>query len=263
MAANGLVTESIRNGHALTFRENPYHVYHLDGLKIPGGTDIKKAYPPSRQLLIYMIKQGLDEFLSQRKLKKTADVGTAMHDYCYALRMNKPFDKSVFYNHPDQIKIFKRFDEVDKWVPTLTDEKIIAAEQIVAHVCEFHKAHPGVPYDYCLCYGGKFDVLVEVNGKVRLQDYKSAKGFFEDQFIQQGGYAIAIEEWMGIKVDELETIRFNDNTDEPARYCIDNPKDVQEFKDEFLTLRKSRWFQKKWGKFFDDKYKAENPWIKK
>lgn len=262
MAATGNITTDVRHGHTLTFRENPYHVYKLDDLKIPGGTDIKKAYPPSRALIIYYIKQGLDEFVNGWRLKKQADVGTAMHDYCYALRTGKPFDKSEYNGHPDQAKIFKRFAEVDKWVPTLTNEKLLAAEQIVARVCDFHKAHPGVEHAECLCFAGKFDVLVEVNGKVRLQDYKSAKGFFEDQFIQQGGYALAIEEWLGIKVDELETIRFNDNTDEPARYCIDDPKDVQEFKDQFLTLRKSRWFQKKWGKFFEDKYKADNPWIK-
>ena len=263
MAANGSITTDTKNGHTLEFRENPYHVYKLDGLKIPGGTDIKKAYPPSRQLIRYYIKQGLEEFDHGFRLKKQADVGTAMHDYCYALRMDKPFDKNEFIGHPDQEKIFKRFTEVEKWVPTLTDEKIISAEQIVASVCEYHKLHPGVEYSECLCFAGKFDVLVEVNGKVRLQDYKSAKGFFEDQFIQQGGYAVAIEKWIGRKVDELETIRFNDNTNEPARFCIDDPKEVQEFKDEFLVLRQSRRFQKKWEKFFSEKYEAENPWIKK
>ena len=263
MAATGLLTTDTKNGHVLTFRENPYHVYTLDALKVPGGTDVKKAYPPSRALIKYYIKQGLEEFESGRRLKKQADVGTAMHDYCYARRMNQPFDKSEFYTHPDQIKIFKRFEEVDKWVPTLADEKIIAAEKIVAHVCEIHQEKPGIPNPECLCFAGKFDMLVEVRGKVRLQDYKSAKGFFEDQFIQQGGYAIAIEEWMGIKVDELETIRFNDNTNEPARFCIDDPKEVQEFKEQFLTLRKSRRFMRKWEKFFSEMYAEQNPWLKR
>jgi hypothetical protein len=263
MAATGNITTDIRNGHTLTFRENPYHVYKLDDLKIPGGTDIKKAYPPSRALIIYYIKQGLDEFVNGWRLKKQADVGTWMHDYSYAKRMNQPIDLEPVKGHPDETKIRKRFAEVDKWVPTLTNEKLLAAEQIVANVCDFHKANPGIEYPECLCFAGKFDVLVEVNGKVRLQDYKSAKGFFSDQFIQQGGYAVAIESWLGIKVDELETIRFNDNTNEPARYCISDPKDVQEFKDEFMTLRKSRWFMKKWDTFFDKKYADENPYIKK
>ncbi len=260
------IITSSKKGHTLEFKENPGHVYKLDGVKIPGGTDIKKAYPPSPALIQYYIKQGLAEFKSGRNLKKKADVGTYMHSYAYAKRNNLVTEvnrlQQEIKGHNDENKIRKRFTEVDKWVPTLSNEKLIASEQIVARVCEFHEKNPGVNYPKCLCFAGKFDVLVEVNGRVRLQDYKSAKGFFEDQFIQQGGYALAIEYWMGVKVEELETIRFNDNTDTPERFCIDNPDDVEEFKAEFLLLRQSRLFQKKWGRFFNLKYKAANPWRK-
>jgi len=245
--AGNLITD-VRNGHTLTFRENPYHVYTLDGEKIPGGTDVKKAYPPSRQLIRYYIKQGLEEFDSGRKLKKQADVGTWMHDYCHAKRTNTAIDLNPILGHPDELKIRKRLKEVDKWVATLENEEVIAAEKIVASVK--HK------------FGGKFDVLVKRDNKIILQDYKSAKGFFEDQFIQEGGYAIAIEEWLGIHVDGLEIVRFNDNTEEPQRLCFDNPADVEEFKEQFLRCRYSRIFMRKWEKFFSEKYEAENPWIK-
>ncbi len=219
MAATGNLTTEVRHGHTLTFRENPYHVYKLDDRKIPGSTDVKKGYPPSRQLIRYYIKQGLEEFDSHKQLTKQADVGTAMHDYCHARRLNQPFDKNVFIGHPDAEKIFKRFGEVDKWLPTVADDKVIAAEEIIAWVCPLHRnADEKIPQTsaYCTCFGGKFDCLIERDGLFILQDYKSAKGHFADQFIQAGGYDIALEYWRGIKVSGYEVIRFNDNTENTA-----------------------------------------------
>jgi hypothetical protein len=243
----GIIT-SKSNGHVLTFRENPYHVYHLDGEKIPSATDVKKAYPPGRQLIRYYIKQGLEEFDSGAKLKAKADIGSIMHDYCHAKRMGLPFDDSLVAGHPDEEKILKRLNEVDAWLLKQKKDKILKAEIIVASIT--HK------------YGGKFDAVIERDGKIIIQDYKSAKGFFTEQFLQMGGYDQALMEWEGMHVDGYEVVRFNDNTKEPKSFLITDPNELQEFREEFIRLRYSRAFQKKWDKFFEDMYEKENPWIK-
>lgn len=237
----------ITGKHTLEFLQK-VHRYRLDGEWIPGATDVKKGYPPSRQLIRYWIKQGLEEFDGGFKLKASADVGTITHNYCHALRTNGQFDPSKIIGHKDEEKIRRRLSEVDRWVKDRSNEELVMAEKICAS--PVHK------------FAGKFDVLVRVDGKLRLQDYKSAKGFFEDHFLQAGGYALMVDHWYGLKVEELEIIRFNDNVDYPDSFVIKGA-DVEDFKQQFLTCKATRDFQKKWGIFFEKKYEATNPWLKK
>lgn len=237
----------ITGKHVLEFYSKA-HRYKLDGEFIPSTTDTKKGYPPSEQLIKYWIKQGMDEYESGRKLKSQAGVGTLMHAYCHALRTNTPFDKAQIFGHPQEDKLKRRFKEVEDWVSERINEKVVMAEKLAAMISRK--------------VAGKFDVLVEVDGKLRLQDYKSAKGHFEDSFIQLGGYALMIKEWYALDVQELEVIRFNDNTEKPSPYLIGG-KDVEDFKKQFLVCKDTRDFQKSWGELFKKKYEDENPYLKK
>lgn len=263
--------ESFKGGHTLTFDEDQ-HVYALDGKIVPGATEVKKGYPISFLLEQWKIGEGAkfvleffrdwrtneDDFPSEAKckeliklaksatkriLEETADIGTLMHDYAFSKRLAKPFDWSRVEGHKDEEQIRKRLVEVDWWVEErFKEEEVVEAETIIASV--EHR------------FAGKFDCLVRRNGKLRLQDYKSSKNFYPDQFIQLGGYAIALEEWMGLKVQEFEVIRFNDNTSEPATLAFDKEVDLEDFKTQFLRCRYTREFQNKWGRHFDRLYRA-------
>jgi hypothetical protein len=233
--------------HKLKFLEK-VHRYKLDGEWVSGATTINKAYPMSRGLLRWYIKQGIEEFDSGKKLKAAADVGTLTHDYLFALRTGGKFDLSKIEGHKDEEKIRKRFLEADKWVKSRENEKLIMAEKICA----------SPQYKFA----GKFDVLVERDGKYVLQDYKASKDFFESQYIQGGGYAVMIEHWYGLHVSEIEIIRLNDNTEEPESLAFSG-SDVEEFKQQFITCHNTSNFQKKWGKFFEQRYEEKNPWLKK
>lgn len=236
----------ITGKHVLEFYSKA-HRYKLDGEFITSTTDTKKGYPPSEQLIKYWIKQGMDEFESGKKLKKQASVGTLMHAYCHALRTNTPFNKNQIIGHPQEKQLQRRFNEVEEWVKERSNEKVIMAEKLAAMITRK--------------VAGKFDVLVEVGGKLRLQDYKSAKGHFEDAFIQLGGYSLMIKEWYNLDVQELEVIRFNDNTEKPSPYLI-GQHDIGDFQKQFLVCKDTRDFQKSWGALFTEKYKKENPWLK-
>lgn len=246
-----MITESIdiTGAHKLQFiEEKRKHQYLLNGPIVPGVTTIKKTYPPSDALIRYYIKQGIEEFKSGKKLKRQAAIGTFTHDYAYHKRINRmdlfpPIPKEL-----DQDQVIHRMKLVDKWLDGNTD-KLVMAEEIVASI-----EHQ---------YAGKFDVLVNKHGKLILQDYKSSKGFFEDQFIQLGGYALALKEWKNIEVEGLEVIRFSDDEDEPKSFLIDDCCHIKEFISQFVNLVKTYKFQFVWKTMFEKMYEEEHPYIKK
>lgn len=255
------ITKSSSKGHELVFIEDEkIHEYTLDGSPVIGVSDVKKAYPISEGLLQYKIKQGIEEHKTNKKLLKAASIGSVMHDYIHSLRLNLPFDMSKIDNHPDRKILLKRKDEAHKWIEKQGRDKVLSAEQIVAYVCPLHRGW--VTEGKCACYAGKYDVAVEREGLIIIQDYKSSKGFFVDQFIQGGGYSNALLFWNDIKADGIEIIRFHDNTPEPESHTLMGRENMQWFEQEFLTLRDSRRFQHKWEPYFDEMYRKANPYIK-
>lgn len=232
--------------HVLTFEKSARkHCYTLDGKTVIGVSSIKKAYPPSDGLIQYMIKQGIEEYKTGAKLKRAASVGTVMHDYAHCKRLKLPFDQAQVALHPDKDLLLGRFALVDQWLEQQTDE-IVLAEKSVA----------SVTFQYC----GTFDVLVRRGAQLVLQDYKSTKGFFEDQFIQLGLYAQAVQEWLNLEVGALEVIRFADDAEKPESFLT---TDVDDFREQGLRLRATVEFQHKWKTFFDAKYKESLGWKKK
>lgn len=246
--------------HWLTFYKEK-HIYVLNGEIAPSASDIKLAYPKSPFLLQWDKGQTAEYVLeyfkawlglgwpldqkalltnaksaSKAKVDDLAIVGSLMHDYAHSKRLGQPFTQWEAVNSSEHYeKIIKRFGEVDKWADQRNkEETVIEAEQIIASV-----KHN---------YAGTFDVLVKRNGKVRLQDYKSAKGFYIDQFIQAALYSIALKEWKNIKVDEFEIIRFNDNTEEPASLVISAKRQIAVLEEQALRLRHTRSFQNEWEK---------------
>jgi hypothetical protein len=264
--------------HYLTF-DDEKHIYILDGELVPGATDVKKGYPTSFVLeqwgrgkaAEYVLdalteecdgkrypktdvnwplkKTHIKELIkeaknaTQRVLEETADVGTIMHDYCYAIRLRKHYDDTRLLGHKDEATIRQRFLEVDKWCAERDkEETVVAAEEIVGS---------------CLYkFAGKFDVVVRRHdtGNFRLQDYKSSKGFYVDQFIQAGGYRQAIKETLRLDIRELEIIRFNDNTEEPDPMLM--TEGIEDFTREFILCRNTRSFQRKWEPVFDKLYRT-------
>lgn len=257
---NILQSQDVHKKHFLSF-DVEKHAYTLDGNPVPGATDIKLAYPKSFVLQQWdkgetakyvvewfrqrgakpwptdaEIKAVLTEAktASKKTLDATASIGSLMHDYAHSKRLKIPFTQWERVNaHPDYETIIKRFGEVDAWVKEREqEEEVIKAEFLVAS-----PKHQ---------YAGTGDVLVMRNGKIRLQDYKSSKGFYIDQFLQEGLYSTALLEWDGIKVDEFEVVRFHDNTEKPASLVISRPSEIKALEKQALIVRKTRAFQKQW-----------------
>lgn len=280
-----MITRSEHDGHVLEFTETEEdHFYTLNGELVPGATDVKLGFPkaynlikweigegakfvidcltdvradgryPKDQTLFPITEEGYDNLINGAKsatkkiLEETADVGTIMHDYAFSLRVGKRFDDAKIQGHKDEALIRKRLLEVDAWCSERDkEEEVVSAEQIVASPLHM--------------FAGKFDVLVrrKDTGALRVQDYKSAKGFYVEQFIQAGGYRQAMWEWQNQLPSELEVIRFNDNTEKPASLVISDFDSVESLTKQFLSCRQTRVFQRKWEPFFNKIYRQSIP----
>lgn len=204
-----MLIKSEKNGHILEHDEEG-HLYLLDGKPLDGVTSILSVgYPKSQGLVSWQIKEGvkwalenkdklpLEEILKQaptahkEALDTAADIGTTVHDYAYHTEKGLPF------TIPDDEIVKKCCEQFDEWRLTNQDE-IIALEELVCSVS--------------LKYAGRFDRLSNRQGIVTLSDYKTSSNFFITQFVQMAAYAIAIEEWMGIEVQDIEIIRFDKKT---------------------------------------------------
>lgn len=182
-----LISES--NGHRLEFDEKS-HRYHLDGLSIPGVTGILKGgYPTSEGLIIWRIKQGIEEHLSGEKLKKAANIGTIVHDIIEKAEAGKPYEIPDIEEVRNCFGAYEDFKELRH-----PYEKVISAEEIIA----------SPTYGYA----GKYDVLLDLEGKTVIRDYKTAGSVYKSAFLQCALYAIGLKEWKNITVDYWQVVRF-------------------------------------------------------
>jgi len=78
-----------------------------------------------------------------------------------------------------------------------------------------------------------------------LSDYKTSSGIYADMFIQLGLYKIAIEEWMNVKVDALEILRFGkDGVFEP-RYT-ENIDQINDYVSQGIRVLQTANFRRKY-----------------
>lgn len=250
------IQRSESNGHVLTFNDGN-HRYSLNGKPVTSVTTVnKQGYPESPRLTSWKIGQGaafaireIRAFIKKKtkltvklladliKRSKTAyvkpaeaaaNIGSIVHDYAHAYEHKLSFDMERVNQHPDKEKIQKCISQFLNWVVSNQDE-IIKSEEIVASTKYW--------------YAGKFDRLAIRKGVVVLTDYKTSSGIFIDQFIQLAGYTLAIEEWMGIKVDVIEIVRFGKDGSFETKPELEEVK-IQELKDQFIRNLQTAKFRK-------------------
>lgn len=250
-----LKSTSLDGQHVLEFDEEP-HSYTLDGGLVPGVTTFnKEGYPESIYLSMwkageaakYAVNSLLGYLSSSNELKQeeiekivksskrawmvpakaAASIGTVVHDYAYAHSNGKPFDDAVILQHPGAQKILSCISQYKEWDSKDECEKV-AAEQIVG----------SVKYRF----GGKFDRLDKVKGKLRIRDYKTSSGIYMDMFIQMASYKIAIKEWLGLDVEELEIVRFGKDGEFETKLVTD-PNAISDFEAQAIRNRSTSMFR--------------------
>ena len=205
--------------HELEFNPKS-HRYKLDGKALPSVTTIIKMLPTPEALIKWRIKQGLEEYISGKKLFRAATIGGLVHAYIEKTESGEAPEEPKGETEEDTTKIRNCISLYkNQWKPQNKDE-ILGLEKIVAA--------PNKKY------GGTIDRLAKRNDKIVLSDFKTSTGIYLENFIQVAGYAIAIEEWEGISVDVLEIIRFGKEDDRPEVKIVDIKSEVTDHKEQFL-----------------------------
>lgn len=164
---------------------------------------------------------------------EAADIGTITHAYAEARSLGKLDEADA---------LIERVKSVDKW-PVISNclklycdweaknkGTLILAEGLVA----------SPTYLFC----GKFDRLDNVDGRLILRDYKTAKDIYVDQYIQLAAYAIAIKEWLNLDVAGLEVLRFGKEDGAFQNLLIDDPKEIMDFKEQAVRCLETHRFRK-------------------
>lgn len=248
--------------HTLEFNEAS-HRYKLDKKPCVSTTTFCKAgYPMNIGLINWMKRQssealyklllgrtmvkGWPETEDERKelfkeaetahegvAQEAADIGTIIHAFAELHSAGK-IDEATKLR--DQVKSVEKWPVIEgclnKYLDWAAHNKgeLVLAEGIIA----------SPTYLFC----GKFDRLDKVNNHLRLRDYKTSKAFYPENFIQLGAYTLAMKEWHGLVVDELEVIRFGKEDGSFETLLITERSEIQAFIDQALRCRATFEFKK-------------------
>ena len=250
------VARSFDNKHVIEFNEGS-HRYKLDGKQACGVTTfIKGGYPTSQGLISWQKGQALEYLWNAVVNKNTlleekpelfkaakaadravaqeaADIGTVIHEYAFLYETHGDKDalSATVAQLPEESKnkIYNGIEKFKSWRSTM-DDRLQSVEALVASPTHL----------FC----GKFDKLAYRSGKLILSDYKSSKSIYLDMYIQLGAYAIAIEEWLGLRVEGLEILRFGKEDGEFETMLVDKPEEIAEFKRQAIRCRETYEFAK-------------------
>jgi len=264
-----MLIKSEHNDHLLEHDEEK-HLYSLDGKPLTGVTTILSiGYPKSKHLIDWQVKEGakyvidclsgavLDSALVKQlidaspdaykiALEAAGDIGTIVHDYAYHYEAKKPFRLK---EHLEQLTseqrkaVFTALRQFKEWQSKLDDEVLLLEELVCSPKYIF---------------AGRFDRLAKRNGVITLSDYKTSSGFFITQFIQLAAYCIAIEEWLGIVVEDIEIVRFDKKTGKLSTrnltqlsntLGIKNKTCMKLLKEQFVRCLETANFKQKYDKY--------------
>ena len=261
----GLI-QSEKDGSYLTFDEEK-HSYTLNGeAAVCVTTFIKGGLPTSEPLINWRAGKAAeyvvgffqdwrtseDEFPDAKALKEVvkrakqafkahsdaaANIGSIVHDYAYLTELGRLDMANVLLannaDHPGRDKILNGVEKFLEWKKENKDE-LLKSEAIVASV----RHH----------FGGKFDRLARRGNKIVLSDFKTSSGIFPDQFIQLGAYALAIEEWLDVRIDAVEILRFGKEEGEFEVKGFNKKAELKAFREQAIRCRETYEFNKMWGK---------------
>ena len=195
----------------------PTGSYTLNGKKIPSVTTVIGRFKNATGLIIWSNKLGLQGINYFDELNKASETGTDLHD------LAEMHIKGEQYELPDDETVIHCFNQFLEWWDNL-DCKVIWTEKKMG--------------SKELKVGGCPDLLISVDNKNTLVDFKTSKAVYSDMIIQLSAYAYLIKETDGINIDNAIIVRFpkEDNETEIREFSKD---DLDVGLKQFKLLRKA------------------------
>ncbi len=163
-----------------------------DGKRVPGVTTIVNRFKDSGGLIYWAWQQGIDGKDFRETRDKAADAGGIAHDMIEADVHGRPLPE--FLNaDPELIKLaLKALEAFRSWRAQVNLEIL---ETEVPLISEAHR------------FGGTFDALARINGKLCLLDWKTSNGVYGDYIAQVAAYRQLLRE-RGDLVEGAQLLRF-------------------------------------------------------
>lgn len=150
------------------------------------------------------------------KRDAAASVGSIVHDYARRRLTGEDVD---WPSHPQALN---GADAFEAWLGQHEVQPIKVERQVLS------KKH---------LYCGTADLLARIDNKVTLGDFKTSKDIYDEVFIQTAPYQKAMEEELGVKIEQRAVMHF-DKENGDFRYAL-IPNDTLEDDFEcFLALKK-------------------------
>lgn len=144
--------------------------YAKDGKRVPGTTTIISRWKESGGLIQWAYKCGLDGLDINKVRDNAADAGTCTHDMIDAHLHGRTFDAAK-WPRPIIDKANHAFLGYLEWADQSKLKLVASEEQLVSEKYRF---------------GGCFDAVLSA-GTLRLLDYKTSTGIYQDYLIQVAG----------------------------------------------------------------------------
>ncbi len=170
-------------------------VYKLeDGTRVPGVTTITGRFKDSGGLIHWAWTQGINGIDYKRTRDEAADTGTIAHawidDYIHGR------EKTAFPLASDE-QLEQAVSAETAFLDWATQVSLEVLETETPIISEVHR------------FGGTFDALGKVAGRVVLLDWKSSNGVYADYIVQVAAYRQLLRErgGLGSEVDGAQLLR--------------------------------------------------------
>jgi len=183
--------------------------YEFNNNKVPRVTHILSSMLHEDSLMFWANSLGWKRQSYSKTLKKAASIGTFVHEYIESFLRGNEIDLEVV---PIELReeVSYGFKSFILWYKKLiknNEIEIINMEQQL--ICEW--------------YGGTYDLLIKINGKVYLVDYKTSKHIGYRYYMQLSVYKDLLER--DIKIDGIIVLQVSKESIGYNEYILysDNP----------------------------------------
>ena len=208
---------------------HPKGGYRVDGKRVPGVTTITGRFDDKQGLMEWYMRCGVQGVDPKKAARRAADAGTLAHDAAEHYLEGKKVNWDDLYSklqHPPD-------DEQKEWARQAAGAAYIWIRKHRPKVIEIEGEYTDPDH----LYGGCFDAIVEIDGKLEIIDWKTSKNITKYNFVQLAAYMGMWEKKHGKKLDGGRVIHLCKKTGLPNGPRL-NREELQPMLDEFIAMRK-------------------------